>query len=162
MFSGQAALDATGASAGDLEARLLAEGQLQEEAAQVRLPPDGLASEGACCVHMHASCAWLHGPVVRVHQTVCARAASPACAFPRPGPQTFALVREYEAAHALDTAAQRRAAASPLRRELVQAAQHLAAGLGLGGAAQLWHAGGCSCMPVLTQSCLFAAPAAAE
>ena len=65
--------------------------------------------------------------------------------FSLPAPQMFGVVREYEAGHALDAAAQRRAAASPLRRELVQAARHLATHLGLGGATQPWHSGGCSC-----------------
>lgn len=127
VFSGTAACDATGAAAGDVEARLLAEARLGDRAEQVRK-----------CMGLQARRAGL--PARATHSL----------ALPPPPLltcltfllQAFAAVRDYEAGHALD--AQALAACGYLERrpELVQAAQHLAAALGLGPTAQLWHAGG--------------------
>lgn len=49
MFSGAAALAATGATAGDVEARLLCDAQLEEEAAQVGA---GGCQARACLPHV--------------------------------------------------------------------------------------------------------------
>jgi hypothetical protein len=77
---------ATGAAAGDVEARLLVEAQLSEEAAQ-----------------------------------------------------SFAIIRQYEAAYVLDAAAVRRAAAAPHRADALQAARYLAYDIQPSSTEQLWH-----------------------
>lgn len=57
--------------------------------------------------------------------------------------QSFAIVRDYEAGHVLDTAAVRRAAAAPSRADAVQAARHLAFEMQPSSIEQLWHSGVC-------------------
>lgn len=61
---------------------------------------------------------------------------------PRSHHQSFAIVRDYEAAQTLDAAAVRRAAAAPHRADAVHAARVLAYAIQPGGTEQLWHSGG--------------------
>lgn len=126
VFSGGDAVAATGAATGDVEARMLVEGQLQQEAVQV----------GWVAAGLRRGCRG--GGAAFAGAALCA--ADPA-ATPRPlDAQAYARVTEYEATHALDAQALQHSDYAEWRGELVRAAHALAAGLGLGGSQRVWHA----------------------